>query len=102
MQYSVNFGAAGVLTPRVDWSYQSKVYNDVANSPATLQPGYGLLNARITFEPAEGAWQFAVEGRNLCNKVYYVNMSNFLPSYGTLDAQPGPPRMILGTVKRTF
>lgn len=94
--------AAGVLTPRLDWNYQTKVYNDVANTPATLQPAYGLLNGRITFEPASSKWQLAVEGKNLLNKVYYVNMSNFLPSYGTLDAQPGQQRMILGTVKYTF
>lgn len=102
LQYSINLGAAGTLTPRVDWNYQSKVYNDAPNSPETLQEAYGLVNARIAFESADQNWTLAIEGRNLLDEEYYVNMSNFLPSYGTLDAQPGKPRMILGTVKRTF
>jgi iron complex outermembrane recepter protein len=101
-RYSVALRSRWVLTPRFDWSYQTQVYNDVANSPATRQPAYGLLNARITLEPPGGKWLMAIEGRNLTDKVYYVNMANFLPSYGTLDAQPGPPRTLLATVKRTF
>lgn len=102
LQYTIQAGAAGAFIPRLDWNYQSQVFNDPTNAPIARQGGYGLVNARITFIPQDSKWQMALEAKNLLQKVYYVNMSDFLPSYGTLDAQPGPPRMILGTIRRTF
>jgi iron complex outermembrane receptor protein len=37
-----------------------------------LEPGYGVLNARLVYEPSNEAWQLAVFGTNLTNE-WYVN-----------------------------
>jgi iron complex outermembrane receptor protein len=102
VQYTIHLGTFGDVTPRLDAVYQSTVYNDPTNSSLTRQGGYTLFNGRVSFSPIDSHWVLAVEAKNLAQKVYYVNMTDFLPSYGTLDAQPGPPRMILGTIKYTF
>ncbi len=102
VQYAIDLGKAGTLTPRLDWTYQSRVFNDPTNDPLASQAGYSLVNARLSYEPEDTNWMIAIEVKNLLDKKYYVNMSDFLPSYGTLDAQPGPPRTIFATVRRSF
>jgi iron complex outermembrane receptor protein len=36
------------------------------------EPAYGVLNARVIYEPADGNWQLSVFGTNLTNE-WYVN-----------------------------
>ncbi len=42
---------------------------DGSNKP---EPGYGILNARIVYEPANADWRFSLFGSNLTNE-WYVN-----------------------------
>jgi len=59
---SVNFGA--------NYSYRSAFFVDTGNIDALKQKGYGLLDARIIFEPEDGNWQFKIWGKNLTDKSY--------------------------------
>jgi iron complex outermembrane receptor protein len=102
LQYGFDLGDVGTLTARVDWSYQSHVFNDAANTAAALQPGYSLLRARLTWTSADGAWEAAIEGTNLTNQFYYVSETVELASYGYLDGQPGMPRTFFFSLKRNF
>jgi iron complex outermembrane receptor protein len=81
----------GVLTPRIDYSFQSEIYFDVFENRYVRQGAYGLLNARITFEDHEQRYFAALFARNLTDELY--RQSN-LASPGVFGnaAFWGPPR----------
>jgi iron complex outermembrane receptor protein len=102
VQYAIDLMQAGTLTPRLDWTWQSNVYNDPSNNPLLLQPGYGLLDARLTWDSPKGGWQVALVLENALNKTYYVNMFDDLQGFNTVTGQPGWPRTVMGTIRKTF
>jgi iron complex outermembrane receptor protein len=101
-QYAIALGSLGTLTPRLDYTYQSKVFNDPQNELISMQGGYGILNARLTWEATKGGWQASLSGTNLAGKVYYVTERNQLSTYDELDGQPGRPREFLFSVRKVF
>jgi iron complex outermembrane receptor protein len=102
LQYGIHLGGGGVITPRVDWTYQTDVFNDPSNDPLALQPAYGLLDARLTLDTADKHWQGAIVVQNALDKVYYINKYDNTGSFGLVDGQPGWPRTVSVTVKRKF
>ena len=104
-QYVYGLGNAGSLTGRVDGSYQSLVYFDLANTPAGAQSGYGLVNGRLQWDDANSKWSIAVEVRNAANKLYYSFKTPTLNGDGTLfnvTGTPGMPRTEFVTLTRKF
>ena len=104
-QYTHGLGAAGSLMGRVDWSYQSLVYFDLANTAAGAQAGYGLLNARVQWDDADGKWSAALEVRNAADKLYYAFKTPTLNGDGSLFnvvGNPGLPRTEFFTLSRKF
>jgi iron complex outermembrane receptor protein len=73
---------AGEITLRGEYAYQSKVYFDAANTSAenAFQPGYGIVNGRITYTPPEGNWDISIFGKNLTDKEYFRNVVIVGPS----------------------
>lgn len=74
--HSVPLGSA---TVRADYSYQGKTYQvgitqtiTPAYVPYVTQNGYGLLNARISWDIANPNISLAVYGRNLTQTKYYA------------------------------
>jgi iron complex outermembrane receptor protein len=67
-----------------------------------MQPGYGILNARLTWDAAQGGWQASLFASNLANRMYYVTERNQLATYDVVMGQPGRPREFLFTVKKSF
>ncbi|MBL8651136.1 MAG: TonB-dependent receptor [Sphingopyxis sp.] len=84
-------GDAGNMTLRGEYSYQTKVFFDAANSsgPGAYQPGYGLLGGRIGYEADDGRWSVALFAKNLTNRKYFRNVAiSGLSGVGT----PGDPQ----------
>jgi len=83
--------SVGDLTFRADYSHQSKIFFDAANisTENAFQPGYSLVNGRITFSPSNSNWDLSVWGKNLGDKEYFRNVAISGPS-GV--ATPGDPR----------
>ncbi len=102
IQYRIDMMQSGSLTPRLDWTYQTKVFNDPGNNPLAMQPGYGLLDARLTWDSPDGSWQTAFIVKNATNKVYYVNKFDDSGAFNAVTGQPGWPRTFMGTIRRTF
>jgi iron complex outermembrane recepter protein len=116
-QYAIRLGDAGALTPRLDWSYQSHRTNGSANlpqrDPDDINPGYGLLNARLTYASSEGDWQVALAALNLTDKFYWQNLGaattrvpgqplvSGAPAAGRVGT-PGRPREWSLTVSKKF
>jgi len=104
-QYTLPLGSTGSIMARVDWSYQSLVYFDLANTPAGAQSAYGLLNARLQWDDADSKWSAALEVRNASNKLYYLFKTPTLNGDGTLFSvagTPGMPRTEFFTLSRKF
>ena len=101
-QYTQRLGDAGALTPRLDYTYQSRVFFDPHNILPSSQAGYGLLNAHLTWTNSGGEWAAALDVNNLTDKLYYLSKFNQLASFGILTGQPGEPRTFIVSVKRTF
>jgi iron complex outermembrane receptor protein len=100
-QYEWVLGAAGSLTPRIDWSYSSDFYGTAVNTELGHVPGHHLANARLTWRQAEGTWQSSLEVTNLADKLYYYG---YFPngSNGTVVGNPAPPRQWALSVKYSF
>lgn len=103
-QYEADLGSFGSLTPRVDASYQDKVYTGFKYNGAPQYIGaYTLVNARLTWQNADKDLSVSLEGTNLTNKYYYVTLFDLRAAGAGLDkAQPGRPREWAVTVKKTF
>lgn len=104
-QYNLGLGDRGSLTARVDASYRSLVYFDLANTPAGAQPGYMLTNVRLSWSDTADKWTAAVEVANLTDRLYYVSKIPGLNADGSLfnvTGTPGLPRTTFLTVSRRF
>ena len=82
------------LTPRLDATYQTRVFYDVINNtPGAISPSRYLLNGRVQWEAANGKWAVAFLGTNLTNKEYYVSLFDLRAfGEGMESGQPGAPR----------
>ena len=76
-------GRWGTLTPRLDWSFHGKQYNDAINTPQLVQNAYHLLSAALGIETGGGRWQAQLSLRNLTGKRHLVTGNS---AFGTSAA----------------
>jgi iron complex outermembrane receptor protein len=89
--YEFDLGDSGKLTPRVDWSYRSRVYNDAVNTPELVQGGYSLVNASIGYTDPTDRWKVNLGVKNLTKEVYLG--SGYADSFGGIfEGVYGRPR----------
>jgi iron complex outermembrane recepter protein len=111
IQYSMPaFG--GQITPRLDETYQTKVYFVTNNGCFTntgptgcgtgAQGGYGVLNARLSWQPANKKWDVSLWGRNLTDKAYFSGKLSLITFFGREEGNVAPPLEWGITFKRTF
>ncbi|MFZ1988204.1 MAG: TonB-dependent receptor, partial [Alphaproteobacteria bacterium] len=130
-QYRIDLNELGSLTPRLDVQYTSKIYFipmvgdctapmgsvacpfDKAKLLSTaasgvdggldFQPGYALLNGRLTWESADGKLSVSGSVTNLTDEVYfYGKLALAVDSLGREQGNIAPPRQWLLTVRHTF
>ncbi len=130
-QYRIDLGTFGTITPRLDAQVISRVYyipltGDCSAPIGTVacpfdksklistaasgvaggldyQPGYTLLNGRITWVAPDGKWSTSLSVSNLTNKVYfYGKLALAVDSLGREQGNIAPPRQWLITVRRNF
>jgi iron complex outermembrane recepter protein len=70
----------GSWSAQLNYVHKSTIQFDYSNSPLVAQHPYGLLNGRITWEPAASDWSLFVFGTNLTNTHFAV---------GGIDDGPG-------------
>jgi iron complex outermembrane receptor protein len=111
VQYSLP-AFAGTLTPRFDWFYQGYRSNGTAYLPQlegnlNRVPGYGVVNARVTYQPEDAKWDLSLSAENLLDKFYWYQIG---PALSTVDrsladnrtGSPARPREFALTFKRNF
>lgn len=96
MSYSFALLDGSSVTPRLDATYQSKVYSDTVNSSfndTAIISARTLLNGRVQWDAANGKWSVAALGSNLTNKQYYTNLFDLrVFNEGMMLGTPGAPR----------
>ncbi len=68
------FESYGKMTFNSDFSYQSRQYDDAANTYDLMIPAYGVLNARLTFLTLRN-WQVSAAAMNLADRFYWSSKS---------------------------
>jgi outer membrane receptor protein involved in Fe transport len=71
--YKMRLHGGGSLDWRGDYSYQSTVYFDPSNVPIAGQPGFGLLNLAVTYNPFKSKWNATVFVRNVADTQYLTS-----------------------------
>ncbi len=102
VQYEFPFAGGGTLTPRMDVTYQSMIFNEATNNPRSAQPGYATVDARLTWRAPDHSWEAAVFVTNLTDTFYYYNIFDSQNSFGLISGQPARPREWAVSVKRNF
>ncbi len=98
-QYEYSLGDWGTLTPRLDLSYTSKVYNDSPNFEQLAQPGYALLNLGLTWRDNDDRWSATFAGQNITDKAYII--TGFAGS-GVVEGVYGLPATWSLSLRRNF
>jgi iron complex outermembrane receptor protein len=84
-------GGRYALIARADYNYRTRVFHDISGSTLTSQPAYGLLNARLTFEPTDDHWSISAFGTNITNQHFITAGTDFTGSLGFATVVEGPP-----------
>jgi iron complex outermembrane receptor protein len=94
-------GRAGSAFTAFDASYRSRFSSSATYSKYLVVSGYTLLNARIGFRTADN-WTVFLWARNLLNKDYFELLSAAPGNTGLIVGQPGDPRTVGLTLKKSF
>ena len=91
--YWLTLRNAGQITCSLDYIRKSTIQYDYSNSPLVAQPPYGLLNARLTWQPPHSHLSFFGFGTNLIHSHYAVGGLDDGPngSLGEVVKLMGPP-----------
>ncbi len=93
-----SLGARGDLNWTVDYAWQDEWLAPVFQNPATeTLDGYGLLNAGVTWESADGGLYASLVGRNLADETYPVYRADFTDFAAVLEYN-GRPRTVMFTI----
>jgi len=103
LQYALPIGASfGELIFRGDWSYRSKVYNDIQNTDSIAQSAFSLFGARITLRNYEHNWDVVLSGTNLSDELFIINGLQALDSFGTAEAVYASDRQWALSISKQF
>ncbi len=63
---------SGEITLRADWSFRDDMFGEPSNDPArfTFIESRDLVNADISYQPADGNWTVGIYGRNITDERY--------------------------------
>lgn len=75
-QKQFDLGAFGTLTPRFDWSYRSKVFNEASNVEEIAQPGYSVFNTTLMWRDADDGFSIQAAVINL-TETDYIHSASF-------------------------
>ncbi|MDG2305536.1 MAG: TonB-dependent receptor [Candidatus Binatia bacterium] len=92
----------GAVTPRVSWAYRSSVSYAGPELPEATQGGFGLLDARLSYEFLDGRALVALWGKNLTDEEYFINTNALVPIFGFLTRFYGAPRTYGGELRYRF
>ena len=94
-------GTLGIRTS-VEEKYNSSYDTGSDLDPRKIQPGFGLLNARIGFGALDESWAVEAWGANLADKYYYAVAFDSPFQFNTITSYLGAPRTFGLTARVKF
>ena len=94
-------GGAGMLVPRLDWSYRSGFYSNALNSPQIRQESYHLLDASVMWRDDEDRYNVVLGITNLTDEKYMVT-GYVQPNFGNYEALYARDRECYVTLRYKF
>lgn len=93
IQYGIDIGSSGSITPRVDYSYTGRRFQSRATFTPYYLPSYSMVNASLTWRNSQDNLAVTLEALNLFKAYYYTYRFDaiFLPT-GTTFSTIGRPR----------
>ena len=82
----------GWVTPRVDWAYRSRYHVLGPEAAASIQRGYSLVGARLSYVFLDDRAQIALWGQNLLDEAYFNTAFSLGGTFGTMQRWYRPPR----------
>ena len=82
-----------------NWSYRSAYYGTLNTDPYAKVPGYGIAGAYLGVRDKNGLWDLKFWGRNLFDKLYYINASVDTATTYTYAGSLGDPRFYGATLQ---
>ena len=71
--YTLEIGGLGSITPRVDWTYSSRTFNDEANTGLLATPSGSFFNGSVTWRPADERFELQAGMTNIGNRRVVVS-----------------------------
>ncbi len=101
LSYAIDMGVLGMLTPRLDYSWRSKVYFTPDNEARLGDRSRLLVGTRLAWAMVDGKIEVAGWVRNVTNEVYRVTAINLIGVLSQIDYVMSEPRTygITGTIK---
>lgn len=85
-------GLSGWLTPRLEWAYRDRNHVLGPEAAPATQPGYNLLNARLSYDFLDDRAQVALWAKNLLDEAYFQDAFTNGGTFGSLQRWYQPPR----------
>lgn len=103
IQYAIDLGSSGSITPRVDYTYTGERFQGRATLTPYYLPSYSLVSARVTWRDKSDKFSVTAEALNLFNDYYYSARFDalFFPT-GTTFSTVGRPREFALKAKYNF
>src|SRR5690606_39980474 len=116
LQHVANLSGGGALTTRIDYAYSDQFWRSLVflrmdwygrknGRPVPDNYGesgdWGVLNARLTYEPPDGRYSLSLFGTNLTNE-YMLNSGFFHGIWGYDFSSVGRPREIGASLNFRF
>ena len=89
---------AGNLLLNASYAWQDDYFTGASNSPDFLIDSYGLVNASVGFETADGRWRLSLWGNNLSDKEYVLIRG----TSGAIGEYFGAPRTYGATLSYNY
>jgi iron complex outermembrane recepter protein len=105
IQYKIDFGSSGSLTPRFDASHTGQISAGrvAAGGPIEFFPSYTLANARLTWMNEAEDLSISAEISNMFDKYYTpFRFAAVFAFSGTIYSQVGKPREAAISVRKKF
>jgi iron complex outermembrane receptor protein len=100
-QYRASLRNGGSLTARVDYGWMDDYQRSREIRFQSIQEAFGLLGARVVYEPPEQNWRLSVFGTNLNNEKY-LNSGMVSGAFSVDAATVGRPREIGASLQIFF
>jgi iron complex outermembrane receptor protein len=102
VSYDIQLADLGMLTPRFDYSFQTRSFLDPQGLDLIAQPEYWLLDVRLGyFLPGEQV-EIALWVTNILDEQYLVDVFDLSQDFNTILQVWGEPRMFGVTVSYRF